>query len=214
MNSGSSFSSLSFQKSPLLGGPVMHISQFGINGSVNNFFNPMVRTRHMHRSCSGSQVDNLRRGYGYQRNSSELSRQLGGHPGMKSRFRHSADIEINPNKEVPGSTMSNNNNPHAFDPTTGFNKNENPRAGYEEGYGKLGEENLPHLIPIIENLNPTRNNWSSTNEGRTPNDTAEKDSNLVCSLTELNLSVYNMLNPPLKGDFRKIVGTWLQKSAA
>jgi len=192
----------------------MNLSQLGINSSVRNFLSPMVKTRHMPRSCSGSQADNSRRGYAYKGNSSEPSRHLGGHPGKKSLFRHFAYIQTNPNKQHPVKTVSNNNNPHVFDPTTGFNNNEYPRAGYEDGYRKFGEENLAHLTPIIENLNTTnRNDGSSTNEGRIPNETAEEDSYLLCPLTEQSLLLYNRLKPPLKGNFRKIVGTWLQKCA-
>lgn len=215
MNSGSSFPSLSLQKSSLLGGPVVHISQFGIDCSVNNLLTPVVKTRQLRQSNSSSRVVNPRLAYGTKGNPGELSLQIGGHPGMKS-FRHPADIETNPNKQLPKSTLSNNTNPHVFDPTTGFDKNENSRARYEEGYGKFGQDNLAHLIPILENFNPiNRNDGSPTNQGRTPNETVEEDSNLILSsLTEQNLLLYNRLKPPLKGDFTTIVRTWLQKSAA
>jgi len=195
----------------------MHTSQFGSNSSANNFLNGMDKFRHMCPSYSGSQLDNPRRCYGYKGNSSQLFKKLGGHPKMKSFFRHiAADIETNPNKQLPERTVSHNNNPHVFDPTTGFDKKENLREGYEEGYGKISHANLAHRIPITQNLNPTkRTDGSSTKQGPTPNETADEDSNLpVCSLTEQNLLLYNKYKPPLKGDFRTIVRTWLQKSAA
>jgi len=53
----------------------------------------------------------------------------------------------------------------------------------------------------------------STKPQRSSNRVTLEDSNLPLSpLTEQNLLLYNRLRPPLKGDFRTIVRTWLDKS--
>lgn len=210
LNSLSSFPSLSFHNS---GAPMRHISQGA--SPANNGSNQMVNGRHIRLQPSGLAFPS-RRNHRSRGNLSDFSTQLIRSPGISSSFHRPADIEANPNTQICMSPeLNNTNNPHVLRPISGFDSNEKLRGTPKVDHGQFNQQNVAHLMPIVENLNPSNSNdGSSSHQVRSANETNEEDSNLppLSPLTEQNLVLYNRLKPPLKGDFRSIVSTWLQKS--
>jgi hypothetical protein len=66
--------------------------------------------------------------------------------------------------------------------------------------------NKIHKTPIGDSGLSTLNGNPSDESGK------EGSSLQISRLTEQNLLIYNRMKPPLKGDFRTIVNTWLQRS--
>jgi len=215
LNSVSSFPSLSFHNSGLREGPMRHISQISGASLQNNSSNQLVNGRHI-RLPPSAIVFPSRRNHRSRGNLSDFSAQLIRSPGMSSSFQRPADIEANPNKQICMSPeLHNANNPHFLGPNSGSENNEKLRGNLKGDHGQFNQQNTAHLMPIVENLNPSNSNdGSSSKEVRTPKETImEEDSNLPLSpLTEQNLLLYNRLKPPLKGNYKSIVRTWLQKS--
>jgi len=210
LNSVSSFPSLSFHNS---GGAMRHVSQMNAASPGNNSSNQVGNGRHIR--LPPNLVFPSRRNHRSRGNLSDFSAQVIRSPGMSSSFHRPADIEANPNKQICMSPELNNaNNPHILRTRSGFENNEKLRGTPKIDHGQFNQQNVSHLMPIDENLNPSNSNGgSSSNQVRTPNETIQEDSNLPLSpLTEENLLLYNRLKPPLKGDYRSIVSTWLQKS--
>lgn len=212
MNSGSSFPSFSNHNPGCWGAPKRYHTNIGLpNPPVKNPLKPrVVNGRHMRLPHS---TGSFKRDQGSRGNLSEFSAQLLRSPPVL----RSHDIGPNPNKQLPkknncDKVLNKSNGPTNLKGPSGFE--ENLRATPEEVNGNFSQDKLAQLGPIFENSNPTNGNRRlSSNQGNLPVEIVEEDSNLPLSpLTEQNLLLYNRLKPPLKGDFRTIVKTWLQKS--
>jgi len=212
MNSGSSFPSFSNHNPSGWSGSKRYHAQIGLpHPPVKSPQKPrVVNGRHMRLPNS---TGTFKRDQSSRGNLSEFSAQRLRNPPILRPH----EIGPNPNTQLlrknnSSKVLNKSNIPTDFKGKPGFE--ENLRATPEEANGNFSQEKLAQLGPIFENSNPTQGNrGSSTDRGNSPEDIVEKDSNLPLSpLTKQNLLLYNRMKPPLKGDYRTIVRTWLQKS--
>jgi len=208
INSASTFPSISNHNPGWRPGRKQYRTKTGLPSSqINNSLKPrIVYARHMRLPHSSS---TLKREHGSRGNFSELSAQLLLSPEMNLPLKHPQDIGPNPNKQPSKKTETKNPNPSKK--TTGVGKIENQQATPEKD---VSQEKLAQLVPVIENLSSSKGiQRFTTRQEKPPNEQVQEDSNLpLCPLTEQNLLLYNRLKPPLKGDYRTIVRSWLQKS--
>lgn len=79
--------------------------------------------------------------------------------------------------------------------------------------GKFSNENFRPPALLKHNYSPTQGYERSSLQGEPSADTAGAEHFVpVSRLTEQNLILLNKITPPLKGDYRTIVSTWLEKS--
>lgn len=79
--------------------------------------------------------------------------------------------------------------------------------------GNFSAKNVRQPALLIQNYGTTEGQERTILQGEQTCETAGRDiSSHITPLTEQNLIVFNKITPPLKGDYRTIVSTWLEKS--